>query len=53
MPYFLTANILPDGLRDHNAEKSHVLKHYEIVAQFRIISSAHAFTRFGTKKVIN
>ena len=28
---FLTANISPDGLRDHNAEKSHVLKPYGIV----------------------
>jgi len=32
---FLTANISPDGLRDHNAEKSHVLKPYGIVAQLR------------------
>ena len=28
---FLTANISPDGLRDHNAEKTHVLKPYGIV----------------------
>jgi len=28
---FLTADISPDGLRDHKAEKSHVLKPYEIV----------------------
>jgi len=49
---FLTANISPDVLRDHNAEKSHVLKPYGIVAQFRIISSAHALTRKGTKKAI-
>jgi len=32
---FLTANISPDGLRDHNAKKSHVLKPYGIVAQLR------------------
>ncbi|NEX13730.1 MAG: hypothetical protein C1941_03390 [Prosthecochloris sp.] len=31
MPNFLTANISPDGLRDHTAEKSHVLKPYGIV----------------------
>ena len=28
---FLTANISPDGLRDHNADKSHVLKPNGIV----------------------
>jgi len=32
---FLTANISPDGLRDHNADKSHVLKPNGIVAQLR------------------
>ncbi|NEX13122.1 MAG: hypothetical protein C1941_00185 [Prosthecochloris sp.] len=28
---FLTANISPDGLRDHKAEKSHMFKPYGIV----------------------
>ena len=28
---FLTANISPNGLRDHKAEKSHLLKPYGIV----------------------
>ncbi|NEX13206.1 MAG: hypothetical protein C1941_00615 [Prosthecochloris sp.] len=28
---FLTADISPDGLRNHKAEKSHVLKPYEII----------------------
>uniref|UniRef100_B3ENI5 Uncharacterized protein n=1 Tax=Chlorobium phaeobacteroides (strain BS1) TaxID=331678 RepID=B3ENI5_CHLPB len=31
MLIFLITNISPDGLRDHNAEKSHVLKPYGIV----------------------
>ncbi|NEX14131.1 MAG: hypothetical protein C1941_05500 [Prosthecochloris sp.] len=33
MLHFLTANISPDGLCYHNAEKSHLFKPYGIVDQ--------------------
>uniref|UniRef100_B3EQX1 Uncharacterized protein n=1 Tax=Chlorobium phaeobacteroides (strain BS1) TaxID=331678 RepID=B3EQX1_CHLPB len=32
---YLTANLSPDGSRDHNAEKSHVLKPCGMVGQLK------------------
>ncbi|NEX14190.1 MAG: hypothetical protein C1941_05810 [Prosthecochloris sp.] len=39
MRKFLSANTSPDCLRDHKAEKSHLLKPYGIVAQPRSMLS--------------
>jgi len=43
---FLTANISPDGLRDHTAEKSHLLKPYGIVDQLGLLNLGKIFLFF-------
>jgi len=44
---FLTANSSSDGLRDHKAEKSHVLNPYGIVAQLRYENVMFKCTSFS------
>ncbi|NEX14276.1 MAG: hypothetical protein C1941_06245 [Prosthecochloris sp.] len=45
---FLTANISPYGLRDHTAEKSHVLTPYGIADQLRIKNNLLTTSTFIT-----